>query len=111
MPPASSTLVSPEYIHESTASSQDLNPSYGYLWWINGQPSVLRGDRKIEGPMNPEAPSDMFAAQGALGRKCYVAPSRDLVVVRLGDSPERVGKKRFDNEFWRLLMLAAPSEH
>ena len=29
-------LVSPEYLRSALTSSQQLNPSYGYLWWLNG---------------------------------------------------------------------------
>ncbi len=53
----------------------------------------------------PAAPGDMYAAQGALGRKVYVVPSLDLVVVRLGDSPDN----DFNQRFWELLMAAAPA--
>jgi CubicO group peptidase (beta-lactamase class C family) len=53
----------------------------------------------------PAAPEDLYAAQGALGRKLYVVPSLDLVVVRLGDSPGDA----FNQRFWELLMAAAPA--
>jgi hypothetical protein len=90
-------------------TSQQLNPSYGYLWWLNGQSSAIRGGRKVDGPLNSSAPADLVAGLGALGRKCYVVPSLDLVVVRLGDNPEQSGQAQFDKEFWRLLMLARKS--
>ena len=38
----------------------------------------------------------MVAGLGALGRKLYVVPSLQLVIVRLGEEPE-VG---FDRNFW-----------
>ncbi len=101
-------LADQEYLQASLSPSQKLNRSYGYLWWLNGQESGVRVVRRVEGPLIPAAPRDLFAALGALGRKCYVAPSLGLVVTRLGDSPEVIGKPRFDNEFWRLLMEAAP---
>ena len=63
----------------------------------------------MQGPLISSAPHDLVGAFGALGRKCYVVPSLDLVVVRLGDTPEQQGQKRFDQEFWRLLMLAKTS--
>ena len=67
----------------------------------------MRGSRKIRSPLVEAAPKDMFAAQGALGRKCYVVPSADLVVVRLGDDPDFIGKEKFDQRFWELLRKAA----
>lgn len=98
-----------DYLRESLSPSQKMNPSYGYLWWLNGQRSAIRGGRPVAGGLNPEAPDDLVAALGALGRKCYVVPSLGLVVTRLGDDPELKGQPKFDVEFWRLLMKAAPN--
>jgi hypothetical protein len=95
-----------KYLKKSTRPSQRLNPAYGFLWWVNGQKFALRGTRNVRGPLNAEAPQDLFAALGALGRKCYVVPSLDLVVTRLGDDPGQ----SFDQEFWKRLMKAAPTK-
>ena len=94
------------YLSAATSPSQQLNPAYGYLWWLNGQPFTLRPGRKIEvpGPMISTAPPDLFAAKGALGRMVYVVPSLQMVVTRLGDNPDVVGRPKFEAEFWRLLM-------
>lgn len=97
------------YLRESLRPSQRMNPSYGYLWWLNGQRSAIRGGRLVTGGLNRQAPDDLVAALGALGRKCYVVPSLGLVVTRLGDDPESKGQAKFDIEFWRLLMKAAPN--
>jgi CubicO group peptidase (beta-lactamase class C family) len=32
-------LADTSYFHNMTNSSQSLNPSYGYLWWLNGKAS------------------------------------------------------------------------
>jgi len=101
-------LPDPQYLRASLSPSQDLNPSYGYLWWLNGQPFSVRGTRRVPGPFIPTAPNDLVAALGALGRKLYVVPSLHLVVARLGKAPNVPGAKRFDTVFWRLLMAAAP---
>lgn len=97
------------YISAATSPSQKLNPSYGYLWWLNGHKLPRKGLRKTASSLIPSAPRDLFAAQGALGRKCYVVPSKQIVVTRLGDDPEIKGQPRFNEEFWRLLKLAAKS--
>ncbi len=78
----------------SLKASQKLRPNYGYLWWLN-EPVRL-----------PDAPSDTYAANGALGRRIFVSPREGLVVVRLGDEPKNVGVAGFDREFWRRLMDA-----
>jgi len=97
-------LADQDYLKKSTRPSQRLNPAYGFLWWVNGQKFALRGTRNVRGPLNVEAPQDLFAALGALGRKCYVVPSLDLVVTRLGDD----AGPGFDQEFWKRLTRAAP---
>ncbi|MGD8418275.1 MAG: serine hydrolase [Pseudomonadales bacterium] len=94
-----------EYLTASTSPSQALNPAYGFLWWLNGQPLKAPGEEAYPAAtLAPPAPSDLYAAQGALGRKIYVVPSLDLVVTRLGDQPEPA----FNVEFWRRLMDALP---
>ncbi|MDA0973987.1 MAG: serine hydrolase, partial [Bacteroidetes bacterium] len=36
------SLISDQgYLQAMTSSSQDLNLSYGYLWWLNGQESHM----------------------------------------------------------------------
>ncbi len=97
----------PAYLTAATSPSQKLNLSYGYLWWLNGQDSMVRpGKGKADGPLVKNAPSDLYAAEGALGRKLHVVPSMQLVVTRLGDNAAVRGGPAFDEEFWRLLMKA-----
>jgi len=67
-------IISRDWIMESTQSSQDENPLYGYLFWLN-----------TLGLQWPDVPADAFAAMGRNYRRIYVVPSLDLVVVRLGD--------------------------
>ena len=87
-------LPNQEFRLASLKTSQTLNPTYGYLWWLN---SPLRIS---------SAPADTYAANGALGRRVFVAPSEGLVVVRLGDEPKTRSTRDFDREFWRRLMAA-----
>jgi len=98
-----SLINNPEYLAESTAPSQTMNPSYGYLWWLNGRPLQMRLAVRTQG-LIPSAPTDLYAAQGALGRKLYVVPSMQLIVTRLGNYPGR----DFNDEFWQRLMRASP---
>jgi len=100
------TIVSRQYIDAMTSPSQTLNPAYGYLWWLNGQP--LHKDPGDTGHkvLIPAAPSDLYAGLGFLGRKLYVVPSLSSVVVRLGDTPG----EDFDQQLWLRLMEASPAE-
>jgi CubicO group peptidase (beta-lactamase class C family) len=95
-----------DYLRAALTPSQKLNPSYGYLWWLNGQPEVARnGGERVKGPLIPTAPPDLVAALGAVDRKLYVVPSLGLVVTRMGNS----AGPAFQNQFWKLLMEAAPA--
>ncbi|MGQ0647731.1 MAG: hypothetical protein ACT4P7_09160 [Gemmatimonadaceae bacterium] len=78
-----------------TSSSSPSNPSYGYLWWLNGQVSHRIPGRYTlpsrTGSLIPSAPADRFAALGKGDKKIYVIPSLDLVVARHGDEADAGG--------------------
>ena len=97
-------IISKTYFDEMTSTSQDINKSYGYLWWLNGKESYMSTTSQtvVSGSLIPNAPTDMIAALGANDQKIYVVPSRNLVVVRCGDSAEetQLGLSSFDNELW-----------
>jgi len=91
------------YIKAAISPSQKLNPSYGYLWWLNGGPFVARGGgQKKQGRLISAAPKDMYAAQGKLNRRLYVLPTQQVVITRLGDQPSN----SFNTEFFKRLRLA-----
>ena len=98
------------YLVEMLRPSQALNPSYGLLWWTNGQTSSMSWaipPVTTAGTLIPAAPNDLVAAQGARDRKLYVVPSLDLVVSRLGDNGSLEGSS-FNDAFWERLIEAAP---
>jgi len=99
-------IVDEAFFNESTQSSQSLNPSYGYLWWLNGKPKYMLPTLQdvFTGPLVPNAPSDMYAAMGAFDQRLYIIPGRKMVVVRMGnagnpDNPE-FAVSGYDNELW-----------
>ncbi len=73
-------IVPKWWIDLATKSSQSLNPSYGYTFWVN-----------TDGKLFPGVPKDAFAFMGYATNRCYVVPSLDLVVVRLGYGPTPIG--------------------
>jgi CubicO group peptidase (beta-lactamase class C family) len=81
-------LTDTAYFHAMTHPSQNLNNSYGYLTWLNGQSSYLLPyfQVPIPGPICPAAPADMFAAVGKNGQLISVAPSQNLVFIRMGNA-------------------------
>ena len=96
-------LADQQYLKDATTSSQKLNPFYGYLWWVNRNANAPRRALRLE-----TAPRDMFSANGALNRRCFVVPSLHLVVTRLGDQPS--SNRGFDRQFWKLLAEAQPAD-
>jgi CubicO group peptidase (beta-lactamase class C family) len=69
-------IIPQSWIELATKSSQELNPSYGYTFWVN-----------TDGVLWPTVPRDAFAFRGYASTRCYVVPSLDLVVARLGYAP------------------------
>ena len=77
------------YFHDMIHPSQSINKSYGYLWWLNGQPSYMLPGLQlvIPGFMSPGAPADSYAAMGKNGQFASITPSEGMVWVRMGDDP------------------------
>jgi CubicO group peptidase (beta-lactamase class C family) len=80
-------LYDTAYINQMTNTSQSLNLSYGYLWWLNGKASYMFPTSQIvvPGSYAPAAPSDMFAGLGSNGQILSISKSLGLVVVRMGN--------------------------
>jgi CubicO group peptidase (beta-lactamase class C family) len=103
-------MTDQNYFSAMTNTSQTYNPSYGYLWWLNGKSAFMvpTSTAVVPGSLNPAAPADMIACLGKGDKKIYVIPSKDLVVIRHGDDTGDavLGPSSFDNTFWAKLMLA-----
>lgn len=97
-------ILNSTYFQEMTNTSQNLNKSYGYLWWLNGKESVkVPGSNQVFQTMViPNAPLDLIAGLGANDQKLYVVPSKDLVIVRLGNDggTSIIGGSSYDNQLW-----------
>lgn len=72
---AGEQLLSPAFVQEATSASQELNPRYGLLWWLN--------DTEFQ-RLARSGPDDMFAATGLGSQYIDVFPSSGIVVTRLG---------------------------
>jgi CubicO group peptidase (beta-lactamase class C family) len=83
-------MTDANYYQEMISPSQNLNNSYGYLWWLNGQSSYMipQAQIVIPGMMFPNAPSDVYAAIGRDGQFLNVSPSEGLVFIRMGNAPD-----------------------
>jgi CubicO group peptidase (beta-lactamase class C family) len=74
-------LISREWVEESTRADTSTDPSldYQYFWWVNSANGEIY----------------QFSARGKYGQYIYVAPEKDLVIVRLG---KEEGEKGYD--YW-----------
>jgi CubicO group peptidase (beta-lactamase class C family) len=97
-------VLDSSWVHKMTTPSQSLNPSYGLLWWLNGQSAYRLPQTQFlfPGPLLPNAPADAVAALGRDGQILFVVPSLDLVVVRMGNNPNSVPVPwLLANELWK----------
>ena len=100
-------VIKENYVQEMTNTSQEINPSYGYLWWLNGKNSVVFPGLPISynRSLAPSAPDDLIGAIGKNGQFIDIVPSLDLVVVRMGLAPdEALVPVAFHDEMWEKLM-------
>ncbi len=101
-----------QYLAAMKNSSQDLNPSYGYLWWLNGQESYRAPGLQFSfnGPLIPNAPADTYAGLGKNDQKLYLVPGKELVIVRMGEDSgdNTLGPSSFDNLLWEKINRVIP---
>jgi CubicO group peptidase (beta-lactamase class C family) len=98
-------IVNENYCNAATTPSQAINKSYGYLWWINGESSFHLPQSQLEfpGSIIPSGPSDMYMALGKNDQKIYIIPSKNMVVIRMGDAAdeETAALSDFDDVLWQ----------
>ena len=96
-------LADENYYNDMVNSSQDLNPSYGYLWWLNGKDSVIFPgiDIPFNISLSDNAPIDLVAGMGKNGQFVELIPEENIVVIRMGEAPnEALVPIEFHNEMW-----------
>lgn len=97
-------IISENFIKEATNTSQNINNAYGYLWWLNGKSNyhLPQSQFKFTGELVPNAPEGMFCALGKNDQKIYIVPSKDLVIISMGEAAEtsNFALSSFDNDLW-----------
>lgn len=89
------TVLSPEWVKYMSTPAPASAGTYGATVWLK-EPDVENALMDV--------PGDIFFADGFLGQRVYVIPSRDLVVVRMGYS-----LSNFDlNEFLKEILSTLP---
>lgn len=105
-------VINKPYFDEATSTSQNINLSYGYLWWLNGKTSyhLPQSQLQFNGSIIPSGPTDMFMALGKNDQKIYVVPSKKMVVIRMGDAADNVNLalSDFDNTLWQKINALFP---
>jgi CubicO group peptidase (beta-lactamase class C family) len=102
----SEQIINEAFFNQSITTSQSINPSYGYLWWLNGKTNfMIPGEQTIyQGSLVPNAPADMYAAMGTNDQRIYVIPSKKMVIIRMGEASDPANPNfavsGFDNELW-----------
>jgi len=98
-----------DYLNQMVSTSQGLNPSYGYLWWLNGKSSIIFPalPNSFNVSLSENAPDDLFAGMGKNGQFVEVVPSQNLVVIRMGEAPDgSLVPVEFHDEMWGKLNTA-----
>lgn len=100
-------IIKEPFFTESINTSQNINPAYGYFWWLNGKSSykLPGGQASYTGSLIPNAPADMYAAMGAADQRIYVIPGKKMVVIRMGEASDPLNPSfavsGFDNDLWQ----------
>ena len=101
-----SIMADTAYFNDMVNTSQSMNESYGYLWWLNGKNSFMLPESQLvfNGWLFPAAPADMYAAMGADGQFLNVVPSKNMVWLRMGESPDSTAVPfLLNNEIWQYI--------
>lgn len=93
------------YFDEMINTSQQINKSYGYLFWLNGKGSYMQPGIPMVWPNDlvPSAPKDMYAGMGKNDQRVYIIPSQRMVVVRMGNPGDSSAPaiSGYDDALWR----------
>lgn len=97
-------IVNQNFFSDATNTSQNINQAYGYLWWLNGKSSyhLPQSQFQFNGSIIPSGPNDMYMALGKNDQKIYVIPSKNMVIIRMGDAADDVNLalSDFDETLW-----------
>lgn len=93
-------LLSSEWVDEATHPSQDLNPNYGFLWWLFGDRAGTPAGEGGEGTVPPAPEGSGFYAALGLGNQIVgVFPESGVVVTRIGTQKGLGGSEAGGEQF------------
>lgn len=98
------------YYYQMLNSSQNINPAYGYLWWLNGKSSFIAPGSTTSYPfaIAPNSPADMFTAAGSQGQYISISPNQNMVVIRQGEANvnDLASFALLDNVWFKLMNMS-----
>jgi CubicO group peptidase (beta-lactamase class C family) len=97
-------LNDPTYLDAMHNTSQNFNLSYGYLTWLNGKNSYMipQSQFVIPGKSIPSAPDDLYAALGKNSQIINVVPSKNMVLIRMGDGDGiSLVSNQYNDSIWK----------
>lgn len=96
-------VIPAQYLSEATNTSQNINFSYGYLWWLNGKASAMAPSSQLvfPGSLQKDAPKDMYSALGKNGQIINVVPSLGIVMIRMGNADGLPVPFTYNNTIWQ----------
>jgi CubicO group peptidase (beta-lactamase class C family) len=89
------TVLAPEWVEFMTAPAPASDGKYAGTFWL---------EEPMESNALTNVPDDVYFADGFLGQRIYIIPSRKLVVVRMGYSMSNFSM----NDFLREIMATLP---
>ena len=102
-----SILSDTDFMNDMVNTSQNINSSYGYLWWLNGKGSYMLPTLQtiFNNDLVPNAPDELYSALGKNDQKIYILPSKNIVIIRMGNASgaSLFALSSFDNELWGML--------
>ena len=105
-------VINSAFLNQATTTSQNINLSYGYLWWLNGKSSYRLPQTQLQfaGSLIASGSNDMYMALGKDDQKIYVVPSKKMVVIRMGDAAdsENLALSNFDEVLWQKINALYP---
>jgi CubicO group peptidase (beta-lactamase class C family) len=82
-------MTDTDFFTDMVNTSQSINQSYGYLWWLSGKSSFMVPGLQLQfpGSLMQHAPDDCLMALGKNGQFINVSASENMVWIRMGDAP------------------------
>lgn len=96
-------IIPSNYFQSMITPSQDMNPAYGYLTWLNGSDYFMIPETQLQFPgmMAPSAPLDTYAGLGKNGQVICAAPSKNVSFIRMGNGNNELVSVTILENIWK----------